>query len=184
MLLGEDSRGGLEDRPLGDTPNAGEHPEAPSLETIRATGTSNGVGELAAEPAQHLVGGCPPMRQLIGRETRQLEHRQQVCARRIPASRQQPQIPDKSHMRAQASHRVKQRTPALPRAPASREGKRRHKRCQQRSESSDAQNERRDEHVSGYDRGSQERHTLISARPAISVMPASAGAPEWPLGDL
>jgi hypothetical protein len=65
MLVREDSRGGLEDHLLGDTPNAGEHPEAPSLETICATGTSNGVGQLVAEPAQQLVGGIPPIRLLI-----------------------------------------------------------------------------------------------------------------------
>jgi hypothetical protein len=81
-------------------------------------------------------------------------------------------------MRAQASRRVNQRALALPRAPASREGKRRHKRCQQRSENSNDQDERRDEHLARYSRDSQKRHTLISARSAISVMPASASPPE------
>ena len=119
--------------------------EAPSLETICATGASNGVGQLVAEPAQQLVGGSPPVCLLIRRETRQLEHRQQVCARHVATSRQQPQIFDKSHMRAQASHWIYQRTLALLRAPASREGKRRPKRDQQRSESSSDQNERRRE---------------------------------------
>jgi hypothetical protein len=66
MLLREDSRGGLEDDLLGDTPNPGEHPEAPSLQTICATGTSDGVGKLAAEPAQQLFGGSPPIRLFIG----------------------------------------------------------------------------------------------------------------------
>ena len=66
VLLGEDGGGALEDHLLGDTPDTGEHPEAPTLETVRPTRASDGVRELATEPAEQIVGGGPPILQLVG----------------------------------------------------------------------------------------------------------------------
>ena len=161
-ILGEGGGGGLEDDLLGDPPDTGEHGEAPAVQAVGAAGTTDGAGELAGEPAQELVGGDGPVLDPVGRETRELEDRQEVRPRAVALPGEGPEVPEEPDVRAQAGDGIGERPEApggTPGASPPREGKLGPERRQQDSEGEGGQDERREMQLAEWDRGSQGRHS-------------------------